>query len=387
MTNKEELLTRLLDLTPTSDNQTSSVKPDDDDEDDIIFTNSKMSLKDPLSMMRITRPIRSSKCSHMQCFDATWWIENNAVHPQWLCPLCSKALVFDDLIVDGYFLSILKAVPDTVEEVVVEPDGQWHTEDGKFGSANWLARRPALIASEATLETPPMDRKPSISPTPQNEPARDGHKRKFIDLLSDSEDEDDRPLANDRGANGSHRSQPAMASSSARERTPAPPLPMNVKEAAVNEVIDLTLDSDTDDDDDMPGFHRPGPAYSPPPAGGSSGPPMGAAARLNGGYHKDLPPPAPGAYDYTPRSPGADTESLDFESRWRGNSHRHEQRPAAYWTPPRDIAPWGTTPAHDKHGYERRAVNGHPDTFQHRSTSDWTEEQQPRNGLTVHRQY
>lgn len=54
--------------------------------------------------MRMTRPIRSSKCGHIQCFDATWWIESNAVHPQWLCPHCSKELRFDDLIVDGCFL-------------------------------------------------------------------------------------------------------------------------------------------------------------------------------------------------------------------------------------------------------------------------------------------
>ena len=75
-----------------------------------------MSLKDPvstakhlsntadqqLSYMRITQPVRSSLCSHVQCFDATWWMESNSVHPQWLCPLCNKELQFDDLIVDGF---------------------------------------------------------------------------------------------------------------------------------------------------------------------------------------------------------------------------------------------------------------------------------------------
>lgn len=60
-----------------------------------------MTLKDPLSYMRITRPVRSTLCSHIQCFDAKWWIESNAQHPQFLCPLCNKSLNFDDMIVDG----------------------------------------------------------------------------------------------------------------------------------------------------------------------------------------------------------------------------------------------------------------------------------------------
>lgn len=64
-----------------------------------------MTLKDPLSYMRITRPIRSTKCTHIQCFDAKWWIEGNSQHPQFLCPLCNKALLFEDLIVDGYVRS------------------------------------------------------------------------------------------------------------------------------------------------------------------------------------------------------------------------------------------------------------------------------------------
>lgn len=315
----------------------------------------------------------------MQCFDATWWIENNATHPQWLCPLCSKALAFDDLIVDGYFLNILKAVPDTVEEVVVEPDGQWHTEDGKFGSADWLAQRPTPIANNATLAPPPVDRKPSISPTPQDDVPSDGHKRKFIDLLSDSEDEDERPLADDvRGANGSngyHRPAPPVASSSTRNPTPAPPAPPNVKEATAAQVIDLTLDSDTDDDDDADdtsGFRRPGTAYSLPPAGGSSGPPMGAVARPNGGYKEHPLPPRPGAYDYTPRTPGADAaDSLDSESRWLGDSHPRPEQRHAYWTPPRETAPWGTVPAKDKNGYEQRPPYGYSDAPQHRSMSGW----------------
>lgn len=71
------------------------------DDDDIIADSFKLSLKDPLAYMRISRPVRSTKCTHIQCFDPKWWIEGNAQHPQFLCPLCNKALQFDDLIIDG----------------------------------------------------------------------------------------------------------------------------------------------------------------------------------------------------------------------------------------------------------------------------------------------
>jgi E3 SUMO-protein ligase PIAS1 len=60
-----------------------------------------MSLKDPYSYMKVSRPVRSKLCKHQRCFDATWWIEQNVTHPEWLCPLCNKELNFGDLMVDG----------------------------------------------------------------------------------------------------------------------------------------------------------------------------------------------------------------------------------------------------------------------------------------------
>lgn len=84
------------------------------DEDDIVVGSSKMMLKDPvrirlgptvltaqLAYMRITLPIRSTKCPHVQCFDAYWWLESNVNTPQFLCPLCTKELKWDELFIDG----------------------------------------------------------------------------------------------------------------------------------------------------------------------------------------------------------------------------------------------------------------------------------------------
>ncbi|WVQ97301.1 hypothetical protein IAU59_004412 [Kwoniella sp. CBS 9459] len=259
MTPKEELLRRLSALEPTNaEASLAEFRKRQEEDDDIIVGTSVMSLKDPLSYMRITRPVRSSRCTHMQCFDATWWVESNAQHPQWLCPLCNKELQFPDLIVDGYVLSILNAVPDSFDDVVLEPTGDWHTEDNKFGSAVWMAENGVA---------PPPDAKPEVAPSPQsNDSAPTGDvgsnaKRKFVEIvLSDSEDDDEeeeeRPLAS--RANGSKPPPPPPTSAPPPPPPRLPPTapsstagPSSARSSVqpVNEIIDLTL-SDSEDDDD-----------------------------------------------------------------------------------------------------------------------------------------
>jgi len=58
-----------------------------------------------LSFLRIDVPIRSAHCEHIACFDAMTWFEVNEQTPQWQCPICSKTLKVDDMVVDGCALS------------------------------------------------------------------------------------------------------------------------------------------------------------------------------------------------------------------------------------------------------------------------------------------
>ena len=103
---------------------------------------------------------------------------------------------------------------DDVEEVVIEDNGDWHTEDGKMGSDEWIK---VNGPKEVTR-----------SPSPVK-------KRKAVMILSDSEDD---------------------GTPSKRTRAPS----------AVPQqgVIDLTL---SDDDDDPPARAGPGrnTIESPPP--------------------------------------------------------------------------------------------------------------------------
>ncbi|WWD17629.1 hypothetical protein CI109_102070 [Kwoniella shandongensis] len=284
LTSKEELLSRLNKLEPTSAEE--SLKESQrrlEEDDDIVVGTSMMSLKDPLSYMRIARPVRSSKCTHIQCFDAQWWIESNAQHPQWLCPHCSRELKFPDLIVDGYVMSILDAVPEEVEEVVLEPSGEWHSEDNKYGTDTWLAKH----GIQPTTDTKPdvdTPRQTSVA-SPSDEAS--SNKRKIVEvLLSDSEDEDsEQPLAK---INGSHSVPPPAPV--ATPKLPPPTFSVNATASSSrtpsvqpsNAVIDLTLSDSEDDDEESSGpttsqpayFHLPGAVSATRNAVESHRPPM-----------------------------------------------------------------------------------------------------------------
>lgn len=84
-----------------------------------------MSLKCPLSFMRIQLPCRFSICNHNQCFDATSFLQTNEQAPQWECPICRKVSTFENLVIDEYFRGILKKTTSDIESVVVEPAGAW----------------------------------------------------------------------------------------------------------------------------------------------------------------------------------------------------------------------------------------------------------------------
>jgi hypothetical protein len=67
---------------------------------DIVATATVLSLKCPLSTLRIELPCRSIACKHNQCFDATSYLQLQEQGPTWLCPICNNSAPFDTLAVD-----------------------------------------------------------------------------------------------------------------------------------------------------------------------------------------------------------------------------------------------------------------------------------------------
>lgn len=72
-------------------------------------------------------PCRASTCSHLQCFDASLFLQMNERKPTWNCPVCDKSALYDNLVIDGYFQEVLnsnKLMPD-VNEIQLLQDGSW----------------------------------------------------------------------------------------------------------------------------------------------------------------------------------------------------------------------------------------------------------------------
>ena len=181
---------------------------------DIIATSTIMSLKCPLSTMRIEVPCRSSVCSHNQCFDAASFLQLQEQAPTWTCPACNKGVSFDHLHVDQYVDDILKNTLNSVDQVTIEPDGKWSTKTEAQSPLRPINRqessdgdddlieiqegpRVSTIKKEssyepAMLRTPPISsREPSTSSGPQNPNKRSA--AQVVDLTYSSE-EDDEPI-------------------------------------------------------------------------------------------------------------------------------------------------------------------------------------------------
>ncbi|KAJ2907256.1 hypothetical protein MKZ38_006550 [Zalerion maritima] len=93
---------------------------------DIVATSQKLSLKCPLSYMRLGLPCRGQACKHIQCFDATSYLQLQEQGPQWRCPICNREASYDDLAVDMYVKEILNNTSDDLDQVTIEPDARWH---------------------------------------------------------------------------------------------------------------------------------------------------------------------------------------------------------------------------------------------------------------------
>lgn len=100
-----------------------------DEDDDLVVSNSVVTLKDPLSYTRMTYPAQSIYCSHVECFDALIFLESQKQLPTWSCPHCHKTISIDDLAISDYLLDIISKVPQDVDHVIINQDGTWETEE------------------------------------------------------------------------------------------------------------------------------------------------------------------------------------------------------------------------------------------------------------------
>lgn len=125
-----ELLQRLKNKGTKNPDYTRSLikeKLSEDYDSEIATTSLRVSLVCPLGKMRMQVPCRSSGCPHLQCFDASLFLQMNERKPTWVCPVCDRPAAYDTLVVDGYFQDVLNSsrLNGGCNEVQLHQDGSW----------------------------------------------------------------------------------------------------------------------------------------------------------------------------------------------------------------------------------------------------------------------
>lgn len=72
-------------------------------DEDIDYAASSLLIKliCPISRKRVEIAVRSSKCTHSECFDAESYLSLNSLSPKFVCPICNKPAPVDQLVLDG----------------------------------------------------------------------------------------------------------------------------------------------------------------------------------------------------------------------------------------------------------------------------------------------
>lgn len=105
-------------------------------DDDIVMDTSSLSLRCPLTYARLSTPIRSVECDHIQCFDCLSFLTMQERIPSWICPVCSKKINPANLAVSDYILDILRTTSDEVDTVNINTDGSWDPIDEENAKEN-----------------------------------------------------------------------------------------------------------------------------------------------------------------------------------------------------------------------------------------------------------
>ncbi|RKF60833.1 E3 SUMO-protein ligase pli1 [Erysiphe neolycopersici] len=193
---------------------------------DIIATASVLSLKCPLSTMRIDLPCRSFACRHMQCFDATSYLQLQEQGPTWSCPICNNPAPFDSLAIDEYVQNILKKTPRHIEQVTIQPDGKWDLNDKREtslklrGTTNSLDNEVVeIIETGCTNHSTQLNYSEDFTQKPQ--PSSNVSFNNMVPVRSPGISSSKRPIAIviDLTSSGDEDEEPPLIRSQKRQRT------------------------------------------------------------------------------------------------------------------------------------------------------------------------
>ncbi|EDN93159.1 hypothetical protein SS1G_09024 [Sclerotinia sclerotiorum 1980 UF-70] len=71
-------------------------------------------------------------------------VVNDKQGPTWSCPICNSSAPFETLVVDEYVKNILQSTSKSVDQVTVEPEGQWKL----YNRPDTISSRPGVASSD-----------------------------------------------------------------------------------------------------------------------------------------------------------------------------------------------------------------------------------------------
>jgi len=96
-----------------------------DDDCDITVNKMKVSLRCPISLLRISEPAKGQNCRHIGCFDLQTYVNVNKKNCKWRCPECNDRVTSETLRTDEYFKILLEEIPKNVNIVELDSSGNW----------------------------------------------------------------------------------------------------------------------------------------------------------------------------------------------------------------------------------------------------------------------
>ncbi|XP_026382217.1 E3 SUMO-protein ligase SIZ1-like [Papaver somniferum] len=82
----------------------------------------KLNLVCPLSRSKVKCPARLRGCQHMSSFDLISFLKYTRSHKEWCCPICNRKYPSFALVLDGFLMPIVSALPENVEGIEVQAD-------------------------------------------------------------------------------------------------------------------------------------------------------------------------------------------------------------------------------------------------------------------------
>ncbi|CAG9766345.1 unnamed protein product [Ceutorhynchus assimilis] len=172
----------------------------DDGDVEIATTSLRVSLMCPLGKMRMTTPCRPQSCAHLQCFDASLFLQMNERKPTWNCPVCDKPALYDNLVIDGYFQEVLSStqLPQDCKEIQLLKDGSWSSHSNEKKPEKVFVSAPKSIPIDDSVEIIEdnvefVSSNAAATSSTDKPKVGEVRKKEVVDLtLSDSDDE---PLA------------------------------------------------------------------------------------------------------------------------------------------------------------------------------------------------